>query len=158
MHSIYRKNGLVITTDPSALDVDVIHDFLKRSYWAKGVPRERVERAIENSLCFGLFEGHVQIGFARLVTDMTHMAHLCDVFILESHQRQGLGRWLMECVLACPLLDGIRTISLATADAHDFYRSLGFSEISRPEKRMELLRDIDWFQPEADDPNKSESH
>jgi len=157
MHSVYHKDAFVITTDPSTLDVNVIHSFLRDSYWARGVPRELVERSIKNSLCFGLFEGDAQIGFARLVTDMTHMAHLCDVFILESHQGQGLGRWLMECVLACPLLDGMRTISLATADGQDFYLGLGFSQRSRPDKHMELLRDRDWFQPEAEDSDEAES-
>ena len=156
MHHVYHKDEFVITTDRAALDVDLVHSFLVRSYWARGVPRELVERSIENSLCFGLFEGDRQIGFARLVTDLTHMAHLCDVFVLESHQGRGLGRWLMECVLACPLLEGMRTISLATADAQDFYLGLGFSQTTRPENQMQLLKDRDWFEPESSDPDEPE--
>jgi GNAT superfamily N-acetyltransferase len=147
MHHVHAKDEFRVTTDRAALDIDVIHRFLTRSYWARGVPRDLVERSLLHSLCFGLFERESQIGFARLVTDRTHFAHLCDVFVLESHQGRGLGRWLMECVLAAPELEDMRTISLSTADAHEFYRRLGFREIQRPENQMQKLQDRAWFVP-----------
>lgn len=147
MYDSFEKGVFLVTNDPARLDIDTISSFLSKSYWSRGVPRELVERSIENSVCFGLYERDRQIGYVRVVTDHTHMAHLCDIFVLESHQGQGLGRWLVECVLASPLFDGLRTISLATADAQDFYRKLGFREIERPENQMQILRERDWFEP-----------
>ncbi len=82
------------------------------------------------------------------MTDRTHFAHLCDTFVLNSHQGRGLGHWLMECLLACPELEGMRTICLATADAHEFYSGLGFQTLQRPESQMQKLQDRDWFVPE----------
>lgn len=148
MYDSFEKGGFLVTNDPSMLDVETIHSFLAGSYWSRGVPRHLVERSIKNSVCFGLYQGNQQIGYARVVTDRTHMAHLCDIFVLESHQGQGLGRWLVECVLASPLLEGLRTISLATADAQEFYLKLGFRQLARPEKQMQILKDREWFEPE----------
>jgi GNAT superfamily N-acetyltransferase len=94
---------------------------------------------VRNSFCFGLFERDRQIGFVRVVTDFTTFAYLCDVFVLESHQGKGLGTWMMECVVRHPRLQGLRRWHLTTRDAHALYRSVGFTQLSKPERHMELF-------------------
>jgi GNAT superfamily N-acetyltransferase len=121
-----------ITDAASAVDVDVVHRFLTTSYWARGIPRETVARALAGSLCFTLQEGDTQVGFARVVTDRATFAYLADVFVLECRRGQGLGRWLMETVLAHPELRGLRRWLLVTRDAHGLYRKLGFTAVADP--------------------------
>jgi GNAT superfamily N-acetyltransferase len=98
--------GYVISTDPTRLDVSVIHEYLTRSYWAAGIPRSVVERAIAGSLCFGLYHGSDQVGFARIITDSATYAYLADVFVLEPHRGRGLAKWLMDVIIAHPALKG----------------------------------------------------
>ena len=126
-----------ISTDRRRLQVGVVHGFLASSYWAKGIPREVVERSIENSLCFGLYEGDRQIGFARVVTDYATFAWVGDVFILEEARGKGLGKWLMEVVAGHPELQGLRRWVLATRDAHGLYEKVGFTRLPHPETYME---------------------
>jgi GNAT superfamily N-acetyltransferase len=114
-----------------------VHGFLTRSYWARGVPPDVVQRSIENSLVFGVYGGDEQVGFARVVTDRATFAYLADVFVLEGHRGRGLGKWLMEVVLAHPELQGLRRWMLATADAHGLYRRYGFRELGKPQIFME---------------------
>jgi GNAT superfamily N-acetyltransferase len=135
----WERNGLTISTDRSRLDRDAIHEFLRGSYWAGGIPRELVDRSIDNSLCFGLYDGDRLVGFARVITDSATFAYLSDVFVLESHRRRGLGTWFMECVLSHPDLQNLRRWMLATADAHGLYRRVGFTALSKPERIMEKL-------------------
>lgn len=144
----YQRDTFTITTNPETLDIDVIHSYLTRSYWNRGIPKELVAQSIKHSLNFGLFDQGSQIGFARVVTDYTHFAYLCDVFVLESYQGQGLGSWLLECILACPSLQGLRHFMLATADAHEFYRKFGFHELKGVERWMHKLSERPWFRPE----------
>lgn len=134
----WRRDAFTITTDRSQLDHPAIHEFLSRSYWAKGIPREIVDRSIEGSLCFGLFEDARQIGFARVITDSATFAYLADVYVLESHRGRGLATWLMECILAHPDLAGLRRWMLVTRDAHPLYRKVGFRELAHPERIMEM--------------------
>lgn len=135
-----RREALLVSSDPGRLDVNVIHGFLARSYWAEGIPREVVERSIRHSLCFGLYEWARQIGFARMVTDRATYAYLADVFVLESYRGRGLSRFLMEAVMAHPDLQGLRRFGLATRDAHGLYRSFGFASLASPERMMEIFR------------------
>jgi len=123
-----------ISTDPSRLDVDAMHAYLTRSYWSPGIPRETVERAVRHSLCFGVYEraGGRQVGLARVVTDHATFAYLCDVYVLEDHRGHGLGKRLIEAVMAHPALTGARRAMLATRDAHGLYRKLGWSELPDP--------------------------
>jgi GNAT superfamily N-acetyltransferase len=130
--------GIEIDTDPRRLDRGVIHGFLCESYWAAGIPRDVVERSIENSLCFGVYENGRQVGFARLVTDRATFAYLADVFVLESHRGRGLAKHLMAAILAHPEVRGLRRWLLATRDAHGLYAGFGFRALPRPDRFMEL--------------------
>jgi GNAT superfamily N-acetyltransferase len=130
---------VTITTDPSQLDLDVIHGFLARSYWAAGIPREIVERAVRHSLCFGAFDRERQVGFARIISDYATYAYLSDVFVLPSHRGRGIGKQLMAAIVAHPDLQGLRRWTLFTRDAHDLYRQYGFGEPRYPERLMEIL-------------------
>lgn len=126
------------------LDLDVIHGYLARSYWAKGVPREIVARSIEHSLCFGLYADGAdgaseQIGFARIISDRATTAYLADVFVLESWRGRGLSKFLMRCIRAHPDLQGLRRWMLATADAHGLYRQFGFLPLADPDRMMEIV-------------------
>ena len=136
----WHREGFTVSTDPACQDADAIHAYLTISYWAKGIPLETVERSMANSLCFGLFEGAEQIGFARAITDRATYAYLADVYVLDAYRGRGLATWLMECVCAHPDLQGLRRFALATRDAHGLYRKLGFGELDDPSKHMEIFR------------------
>jgi GNAT superfamily N-acetyltransferase len=130
-----------ISTDVHRLDVDVIHKFLAEdSYWALGIPRSIVERAIGNSLCFGVYHRAAQVGFARVVTDRSTFALLADLFILKAHRGQGLSKWLMRCVVGHEDLQGLRRLLLLTSDAHGLYGQFGFEQLGNPSRFMEVLR------------------
>ena len=135
-----HRDGLTVSTDPSRLDVDAIHAFLTTSYWAEGIPRETVARSLRGSLCFGLYDGNRQIGLARVITDGATFAYLCDVYVLLEYRGQGLGKWLMECVMTHPDLQGLRRFHLVTLDAQELYRPFGFVEVQDPRRHMELAR------------------
>jgi len=136
-----RREGYVISTDKARLDIDAIHAYLTRSYWSPGIPKAVVERAIAGALCFGLFtEAGNQVGFARMITDAVTFAYLADVYVLEEHQGKGLGKWLIETILAHPSLQGLRRILLATRDAHGLYEQYGFKPLAKPEGFMEIHR------------------
>jgi GNAT superfamily N-acetyltransferase len=132
------REGYEISTDPRRLDRDAIWAFLTESYWARGIPRDLLERAIGRSLSFGLYapDGS-QAGYARVVTDGATFAWIGDLFVVEAHRRRGLGKWLVETVLAHPDLSDPRKVVLATADAHGLYRRFGF-EAADPERMMEI--------------------
>jgi GNAT superfamily N-acetyltransferase len=130
-----------ISTDPHRLNVDVIHNFLAtESYWSPGIPRATVERAIQNSLCFGVYHRTAQVGFARVVTDRSTFALLADLFILSAHRGKGLSKWLMQCVIGHEDLQGLRRLLLLTSDAHGLYRQFGFEALGDPSRFMEVLR------------------
>jgi len=136
-----RDGDLLISDDKALLDRALIHGFLsKRSYWAQNVPRETLDRAIENSLCFGIYRGGRQAGFARVVTDSATFAWLADVFIIENERGRGLSKKLVTAVLAHPRLQGLRRFMLATLDAHGLYAKSGFQPMKEPERFMELFR------------------
>lgn len=133
----WEKGNWTISTDPARQNVDAIHAFLARSYWSEQIPRDVVARAVRNSLCFGLFEGNTQIGLARVVTDYATFAYLCDVYVVESHRGHGLGKWLIECVMAHPQLQDLRRFNLVTRDAHGLYARHDFKPLAKPENHME---------------------
>ena len=140
MHESHR-DGYTVSTDPARLDVDLIHGFLTTSYWAEGVTREQLRRAIAHSMCFGIYhdETAAQVGFARVVTDRATFGYLSDVFVVEGHRGRGLARWLTRSILDHPELQGFRRWMLATRDAHDVYASVGFEPLDAPERLMQYL-------------------
>ena len=133
----HRRGEIIISTDRACLNLDTVHDFLTRSYWAKGIPRETVERSIENSLCFGIYDANRQVGFARVISDFATYAYLADVFVIEDYRGRGLANWLMECIVAHPALQGLRRWTLATRDAHGLYAKFGFTPLRAPDRWME---------------------
>lgn len=128
-----------ISVDPARLDLAVIYRYLsEEAYWSPGIPREIVERAVANSLCFGVYTAAgAQVGFARLITDRATYAYLADVFVLSEHRGQGLSKRLMEAIIAHPELQGLRRWMLATRDAHSLYARYGFTPLAKPERVME---------------------
>jgi GNAT superfamily N-acetyltransferase len=129
------------STDPDRLDVPMIHSFLaNESYWVSGISRSSVEKCIKNSLCFGVYLEGRQIAFARLVTDFVRYAHLLDIFVLPEFRGRGIGKLLMENILAHPELRTIARYTLGTRDAHGLYAQFGFTAPASPERQMELLR------------------
>jgi N-acetylglutamate synthase-like GNAT family acetyltransferase len=135
---VMEMGRFLISTDRAKLDLDVIHKFLADSYWAAGVPRATVSRSIENSLCFGVYDGADQVGFARIVSDFATFAYIADVFILEPYRDRGLGKELMASIMAHPDLQGLRRWSLATRDAHGLYAQYGFTALENPSRMMEI--------------------
>jgi len=155
-----RCGEFLISTDPTLLDLNVIHGFLTNCYWAKGISLELVARSIQHSLCFGIYDEStekpprlgarhgapesrkmpepVQVGFARVVSDFSTVAYLGDVFVLESHRGRGLSKRLMECIMQHPALQGLRRWILLTRDAHELYSQFGFTPVKSPESYMEL--------------------
>ncbi|MEU0096750.1 GNAT family N-acetyltransferase [Kribbella sp. NPDC006257] len=126
-------SGFVADDDASRVDLDVVHGFLRTAYWSPGVPREVVARAIANSVVVGVYAPDgAQVAFARAVTDRATFAWIADVFVLPSHQGKGLGRFVVSTLLEHPSLQGLRRTMLATADAHDLYRSYGFQDLPNP--------------------------
>ena len=133
----YKRDQFLISDDPAQLDFEAISDFLSRAYWADKRPREVIRKSLQFSLNFGVYDGNRQIGFARVITDRATFAYLCDVFVHEDFRGKALGKWMMECILAHPELQGLRRWSLATHDAHGLYKQFGFTELSDPSKWME---------------------
>jgi GNAT superfamily N-acetyltransferase len=134
-----HRGAFTISTDNTRLQMDAIAAFLSRTYWAQGRTRDAIERSVERSLCFGLYAGDDQIGFARVVTDCATFAYLCDVFVDERCRGQGLGKWLMAGVMGHPDLQGLRRWILATRDAHGLYRQFGWTELKDPGRWMEIF-------------------
>jgi GNAT superfamily N-acetyltransferase len=142
MEPIYEthRGRFLISTDPARIDMDAACDFLRRAYWAKGRPRERTERAFAHSLVFGLYQGGSQIGLARVVTDYSIVAYLCDVFVHEDYRGQGLGKWLVETVISHPHVKSVRRWLLATDDAHGLYQKYDFKALDHAGNWMQRLQ------------------
>jgi GNAT superfamily N-acetyltransferase len=130
----------LISDDPARLDVVAIHAYLSHSYWAKDIPLETVTRAVQGSLCLGIYAADgTQVGLVRIITDYATFAYFCDVYVLEAHRGRGLAKAAMNTALAHPKLQGQRRLSLITRDAHRLYEQVGFTPLGRPEGHMEKL-------------------
>jgi GNAT superfamily N-acetyltransferase len=137
------RAGHTVSTDRARIDLELVHRVLGSTYWAAGIPREVVERAIEHSLTFGVYDRERQVGFARVITDFATYAYLSDVFIVEECRGRGLGDWLIESIVRHPQLQGLRRFALFTRDAASLYTRHGFSAIEAPTGYMEILnRDV----------------
>lgn len=139
MHKIIetRHDDYLISTDPAKLDLEAIHAALTASYWSTDISKAVVEKALANSLCFGLYQEKQQVGLSRVVTDYATYAYLCDVYVLEAHRGKGLGHWMVECIMTHPELQNLRRFTLATRDAHGIYAAFGFTGLKAPERMME---------------------
>lgn len=132
-------NKYSVSADKMKLDKAMIHHFLStKAYWSLGIPYEKVMRSIDNSLCFGLYLGEEQVGFARVISDYTTVAYLGDVFITEEHRGIGLSKMLVQHIMQHPDLQGLRRWILLTQDAHELYRKFGWNNIAAPERWMEI--------------------
>jgi GNAT superfamily N-acetyltransferase len=123
----FERDDFMISTDRQRLDLDAVLAALHRTYWAAGMPREVLERAIANSVCFGVYHQDRLVGFGRVVSDLATYAYLTDIVIDEAYRGRGLGYWLVECILAHPELQGLRRISLLTSGAQELYARFGFT-------------------------------
>jgi GNAT superfamily N-acetyltransferase len=137
MQKIFSERFL-ISTDKNLLDIDLVYDFLSTSYWSAGIDRSTVEKSIENSLCFAIYDNGRQVGFARIISDMATFAYLADVFIIKSYQGQGLGKLLIRFILDYPGLQTLRRILLGTRDAHSLYHKFGFKPLKNPGNFMDI--------------------
>jgi GNAT superfamily N-acetyltransferase len=139
---LFEKDEFIISTDKSKLNRALIHKYLNESsYWAQGRSFDKVNKSIENSLCFGVYDrnGHMA-GFARVVTDYTTFGWVCDVFVLDEYKGRGLGKWLIQTIVELPELYEMKRLILATRDAHELYRKYGgFQNMQSPERWMERL-------------------
>jgi ribosomal protein S18 acetylase RimI-like enzyme len=137
----WSRGGYEVSDDLRRLDLGAVHRFIsKESYWAEGISEALLARAIAHSLCFGLHRGPEQVGFARVVTDRATYGYLCDVYVDRAHRGKGLGKWLVDCVLKHPDLQGLRRIALMTRDAHDLYRPFGFQAMPEATRYLEIHR------------------
>lgn len=131
-------SGYRVSSFREEMDFDVIHSYISNTYWAEGIPKETFKKALDNSLCFGVFSSEgKQVGFARMITDQATFAYLADVFIDEAHRGKGLSKWLMQEVHDHPSLQGLRRILLATRDAHSLYQQFGYTSLSSPATFMQ---------------------
>ena len=130
--------------DPASFDLALLHEVLSSSYWAEGLTRERMERAVSHSLCVGLFYGDEQVGFARAVTDFAHFVWIADVFVLPEHGGQGLARAMVSWFHDHPELAGVRRFLLATKDAHGVYEALGYDQPNDLATFMQYRPESGW--------------
>lgn len=135
----WQRDDYLLTTDPAAVDVETVHAVLAQSYWAKGIPLDVVRRSVAHSLPFSLLRAGELVGFARVVTDYTTFAYVCDVFVLPEHRGRGLATWMMGCVVAHPELRGLRRWCLVTRSAANVYARVGFVPTPTPDGWMERL-------------------
>lgn len=131
------RENFTISTDKGLLNAAYIHKFLTQSYWAENIPIDIVQKSIDGSVCFGVFQNQQQVGFARVITDKATFAYLADVFIDEDYRGRGLSKWLIEVILSHPDLQKLRRFMLATRDAHGLYEKFGFSMLNAPVRWME---------------------
>jgi GNAT superfamily N-acetyltransferase len=129
-----------ISTDRSRLDMALIHDFLRSSYWAQGIPRPVVEKSIRHSLCFGAYADTRQIGFARVITDFVAVAYIADLFVVPEYRKRGISKLVMRAIIAHSELQGVRRFLLATRDAHGLYAQFGFRALPHPEDFMTIRK------------------
>lgn len=138
--AVFTAKGYIISTEKQLLDFEVIYNFLdNESYWAKGIPPEKLQLAIDNSMCFGIYKENKLCAFARVVTDKATFAYICDVFVLNQYRGDGLSKWLIQNIVNHADLQGLRRWSLATADAHGLYEQYGFTVVDKPERWMEIF-------------------
>jgi len=147
----WQQGAFTLSSDPERIQLEVVLDFLRQSYWASGITTSQVQTSIQHSLNFSLFQGSDQIGYARVVSDRSTFGYLTDVFVLPEHRGQGLGKWLVSCVFTHPELQGFRRWMLATDDAKTLYARYGFSSMDTSGMIMQKF-DPDAYKPASSRP------
>jgi GNAT superfamily N-acetyltransferase len=147
----WQKENFIISDEKEKLDAAYIHDYLSnQSYWAENIPLETVQKSIDGSICFGMYENEAQIGFARVVSDRATFGYLADVFIDANYRARGLSKWLMEVIMSYPELQGLRRWMLGTRDAHELYAKFGFEPLENPKRIMHIYNALVYkSQPES---------
>lgn len=142
VHGVFscNKNNLSVSTDKKKINIEMVHNYLTHSSWAEGINKDTVENSIKNSLCFSLYNNNDQIGFARIITDYATFGYLCDVFILDNFQGQGISRWFMECCLEHSDIKKLRRLMLVTLTAPWLYEKIGFKAITNNSFAWELVK------------------
>jgi GNAT superfamily N-acetyltransferase len=135
----FTRDHYVISTERKRLNLDFIHRSLTHCPWSEGISRDKVERSIQTSFCFGVYDRDAQIGFARVITDFVTFAYIGDFFIAGPHRGHGLGKWLISTILACPEIANLQRKCIVTAEAHGLYREMGFMSVQRPAAYLELI-------------------
>lgn len=144
------EDGILISTDREKLSIEVVHGYLSRSYWASNIPLALVRRAINHSLCFGIYDSGEMIGFGRVITDYTTFGYLSDIFILESHRGRGYSKLLVSCMLKHPELSQLRRWHLVTRDAQGLYAQFGFQTVDQLDQHMSItIRNAYGSEPSA---------
>jgi GNAT superfamily N-acetyltransferase len=140
IYFLRERGSFVISTDPMALNIEAVFEFLADAKWWPNLTRESLKLALDHSLCFSLREEDRQIGFARLITDFVTYAYLCDVYIVEERRGRGLGSWLIDSILEHPDLKSLKRIALITHNSQSFYLRHHFSFLPDCSCYMELVR------------------
>ncbi|MEY2878365.1 MAG: hypothetical protein RLZZ15_745 [Verrucomicrobiota bacterium] len=152
-----RHGDYLISDDPARLDVEAIHAFLTRCYWAEGIPRDVVARSLANSLCVGVYAADgEQVGLVRVISDFATFAYYCDVYVLEAHRGRGLSKAAMAACADHPRLQHLRRQHLVTQDAQGLYAQFGFHVVAQPDRHMEK-RDLEVYRRPANAPRASSS-
>jgi len=138
---VSSNNGLRLDTEWTEADLDAVHAFVSRSYWAEGIPRALMKQAMAGSLNFVLRDEEGQLAaYARVISDRATFAYLCDVFVPEALRGRGHSKRLMAELMRHPSLQGLRRFTLFTKDAHALYAGFGFVPLAAPERAMEIAR------------------
>ncbi|MBE2281292.1 MAG: GNAT family N-acetyltransferase [Ignavibacteriaceae bacterium] len=133
------SHNIKISTDKQLIDKKAVFDALSRTYWGEGLTYQIVSGCVDNSMCWGVYDGVKQIGFARVISDKTTFAYLADVYILEEYRGNGYSKMLMKEIMAHPELQNLRKFWLSTKDAHGLYAQFGFKPVAHPEVIMEIM-------------------
>lgn len=141
MLAYHYSEEFFITTEETEILIEDVKRLLNLTHWACNRPQETIQKSMENSMCFGIFDNSNLIGFARVISDHATFAYISDVIIDPQYRGRQLGHWLIKSILKHPELKNVSQWRLKTTYAHSFYKSLGFEELKHPEKHLELCED-----------------
>ena len=148
-----QHGNYLISDEPGRLDVAAIHAYLTRVYWSEGIPLSTITRALQGSLCVGVYAADgAQVGLVRIISDYATYAYVCDVYVLESHRGRGLAKAVLQATFTHPKLQGLRRMNLVTRDAHGLYSQFGFTAITHPDRYMAKLDPDIYRRPVASPP------
>jgi len=136
-----------ISLDPSRLQLDRIHAWLRETYWMPGVRRDIVERACRNSIVVGAYHGDEQVGVARVISDLATFAWLTDVYVAPEHRGHGVASRMLDALHAHPDLQTVRTWLLGTRDAQALYAGHGYQVAEGGRNMLRRMPPDRWQEP-----------